>query len=43
MELETIGIIGYGFLGRAFVHGFSLHANIKIYDGSDIKSIPEAT
>ena len=32
MELETIGIIGYGFLGRAFVNGFSLHANIKIYD-----------
>ncbi len=30
--METVGIIGFGFLGRAFAHGFSLHANIKIYD-----------
>ena len=28
----SIGVIGYGFLGGALVHGFSLHANIKIYD-----------
>jgi UDPglucose 6-dehydrogenase len=28
----NIGIVGYGFLGTAVVHGFSLHANIKIYD-----------
>lgn len=27
-----IGVIGYGFLGTAIVHGFGLHANIKIYD-----------
>ena len=30
--METVGIIGFGFLGRAFAHGFALHANIKIYD-----------
>jgi len=28
----SLGVIGYGFLGTAVVHGFSLHANIKIYD-----------
>jgi UDPglucose 6-dehydrogenase len=28
----NMGIIGYGFLGTAVVHGFSLHAGIKIYD-----------
>lgn len=28
----NIGICGFGFLGSAIVHGFSLHANIKIYD-----------
>jgi len=28
----NIGVIGYGFLGTAVVHGFGLHANIKIYD-----------
>lgn len=28
----NIGVIGYGFLGTAIVHGFSLHANIKVYD-----------
>ncbi|MCF8019825.1 MAG: hypothetical protein K9L62_10480 [Vallitaleaceae bacterium] len=27
-----IGIIGFGFLGRALAHGFVLHADIKIYD-----------
>jgi len=26
------GVIGYGFLGSALVHGFGLHADIKIYD-----------
>lgn len=26
------GVIGYGFLGTAVVHGFGLHANIRIYD-----------
>jgi UDPglucose 6-dehydrogenase len=33
--MENIGIIGFGFLGKAFAHGFSLHANIKIYDKYD--------
>src|SRR5574342_1103768 len=32
MEKMNIGVIGYGFLGTAIVHGFGLHANIKIYD-----------
>ena len=27
-----IGVIGYGFLGSAIVHGFGLHTDIKIYD-----------
>ena len=30
-----IGIIGFGFLGRALAHGFVLHADIKIYDKYD--------
>jgi len=33
--METVGIIGFGFLGRAFAHGFYLHADIKIYDKYD--------
>lgn len=33
--MENVGIVGFGFLGRSFVHGFSLHANIKIYDKYD--------
>lgn len=32
MDKMNIGVIGYGFLGTAIVHGFGLHANIKIYD-----------
>ena len=32
MEKINVGVIGYGFLGTAIVHGFGLHANIKIYD-----------
>jgi len=35
MTKKNVGIIGFGFLGRAFAHGFSLHANIKIYDKYD--------
>ena len=31
-ELHKISIIGYGFLGTAIQFGFSLHADIKIYD-----------
>lgn len=27
-----IGILGFGFVGKAVVHGFSLHADLKIYD-----------
>jgi len=27
-----VGLIGFGFIGRAFAHGFHLHADIKIYD-----------
>jgi UDPglucose 6-dehydrogenase len=33
--LPNIGIVGFGFLGRALAHGFSLHANIWIYDKYD--------
>jgi len=32
MKRPKIGVIGFGFLGRALVHGFFLHADIKIYD-----------
>jgi len=35
MSKKNVGIIGFGFLGRAFAHGFVLHANIKIYDKYD--------
>ena len=30
--MSSIGVIGNGFVGSAIVHGFSLHADIKIYD-----------
>ncbi len=33
--MQTIGIIGFGFLGRAMCHGFYLHTNVKIYDKYD--------
>lgn len=32
MDLPNIGIIGFGFLGRAMAHGFGLHAIIRVYD-----------
>jgi UDPglucose 6-dehydrogenase len=35
MIKQNVGIVGFGFLGTAFAHGFSLHANIKIYDKYD--------
>jgi len=35
MKKYSIGIIGFGFLGRAMAHGFMLHAVIKIYDKYD--------
>jgi len=30
--MQTLGIIGNGFVGSAIASGFSLHADIKIYD-----------
>jgi UDPglucose 6-dehydrogenase len=30
--MKKIGIVGFGFLGRALAHGFIDHADIKIYD-----------
>jgi UDPglucose 6-dehydrogenase len=36
--MYNIGIIGNGFVGSAIAHGFSLHANIKIYDINPEKS-----
>ena len=30
--MKNIGIIGNGFVGSAIASGFSLHANVKIYD-----------
>lgn len=27
-----IGVIGFGFVGKSVVHGFCLHADLKIYD-----------
>ena len=33
--MKDIGIIGNGFVGSAIVSGFSLHANIKIYDAKE--------
>ena len=36
--MRNIGIIGHGFVGTAIVHGFSLHADIKIYDKDSTKS-----
>ncbi len=35
MKKNRLGVIGFGFLGRALVHGFILHADIKIYDKYD--------
>jgi UDPglucose 6-dehydrogenase len=32
MNKPQMGIIGFGFLGSALLHGFVLHADIKIYD-----------
>ena len=30
--MKSVGIIGNGFVGSAIVSGFSLHADVKIYD-----------
>jgi len=32
MSKPRIGIIGWGFVGKAVTHGFSLHSELKIYD-----------
>jgi nucleotide sugar dehydrogenase len=32
MSKPTIGVIGFGFVGQAIVHGFGLVADIRIYD-----------
>ena len=36
--MYNIGIIGNGFVGSAVAAGFGLHANIKIYDVTPVKS-----
>jgi len=33
--MKTIGIIGFGFVGRAIAHGFSLYSRVKVYDKYD--------
>jgi len=35
MLRKRIGIVGFGFVGRAIAHGFALHADIKMYDKYD--------
>lgn len=35
MLRKKIGIVGFGFVGRAIAHGFALHADIKMYDKYD--------
>jgi len=35
MLRKKIGIVGFGFVGRAIAHGFGLHADIKMYDKYD--------
>jgi UDPglucose 6-dehydrogenase len=32
MNKPKIGVIGVGFVGKAIVHGFSLYADLKVYD-----------
>ena len=36
--MKKIGIIGNGFVGSAIVHGFALHADIKIFDVDPTRS-----
>ena len=38
MFSNNVGIIGNGFVGSAISAGFSLHANIRIYDIDPSKS-----
>ena len=37
--MKNIGIIGNGFVGSAIVAGFSLHANVRVYDKDDRRAI----
>ena len=37
--MKNIGVIGNGFVGTAIVSGFSLHANVRVYDKDSRKSI----
>ena len=37
--MKNIGVIGNGFVGSAIVAGFSLHANVRVYDKDDRRSI----
>ena len=36
---KNIGIIGNGFVGKAIVNGFALHANVSVYDKDPSKTI----
>lgn len=36
--MKNVGIVGNGFVGSAIASGFSLHANVKIYDADQRKS-----
>jgi len=37
--VKNIGVIGNGFVGSAIVSGFSLHANVKVFDKDNRKTI----
>lgn len=39
MEKKNIGIIGNGFVGSAIAAGFALHANVKVFDSDNKRSI----
>ena len=36
---KNIGIIGNGFVGKAIVNGFALHANVLVYDKDPNRTI----
>ena len=36
--MKNVGIIGNGFVGSAIASGFTLHANVKIYDADERRS-----
>ena len=37
--MKNIGVIGNGFVGSAIISGFSLHANVKVFDKDNRKTI----